>query len=75
MGNIIFVAFYHSLSLGMSLFFYENNVPMLKFHTNYGIRLRVMMFNASFNNISVISWQSLLLLEETGENYRPVVNH
>jgi hypothetical protein len=26
------------------------------------------MFNATFNNISVISWQSVLLVEETGEN-------
>ena len=25
-----------------------------------------MMFNATFNNISVISWRSLLSLEETG---------
>ena len=25
-----------------------------------------MMFNATFNNISVISWQSVLLVEETG---------
>ena len=34
-----------------------------------------MVFNATFNNISVISWRSLLLVEETagpGENYRPV---
>ena len=29
-------------------------------------RIRVMMFNATFNNISVISWQSVLLVEETG---------
>jgi hypothetical protein len=37
--------------------------------------VRVMVFNATFNNISVISWQSVLLVEETkvpGENYRPV---
>ena len=37
--------------------------------------LWVMVFNATFNNISVISWRSLLLVEETagpGENYRPV---
>ena len=27
-----------------------------------------MMFNATFNNISVISRQSVLLVEETGEN-------
>jgi hypothetical protein len=26
-----------------------------------------MVFNATFNNISVISWQSDLLVEETGE--------
>jgi len=25
-----------------------------------------MVFNATFNNISVILWQSLLLVEETG---------
>ena len=26
-----------------------------------------MVFNATFNNISVISWRSVLLLEETGD--------
>jgi len=25
-----------------------------------------MLFNATFNNISVISWRSVLLVEETG---------
>jgi hypothetical protein len=35
--------------------------------------VRVMMFNASFNNISVISWRSVLLVEEIGENHRPAV--
>jgi hypothetical protein len=33
-----------------------------------------MVFNTTFNNNSVISWQSVLLVEETrvsGENYRP----
>ena len=25
-----------------------------------------MVFNATFNNISVISWQSVLLVEDTG---------
>jgi hypothetical protein len=37
-----------------------------------------MVFNATFNNISVISWQSVLLVEETGvpgENKRPASNH
>ena len=30
-----------------------------------------MVSNATFNNISVISWRSVLLVEETGENDRP----
>jgi len=37
-----------------------------------------MVFDATFNNISVISWQSVLLMEETGgpgENHRPVASH
>jgi len=33
-----------------------------------------MVFNATFNNISVIWWRSVLL-EETGENHRPVASH
>jgi hypothetical protein len=37
--------------------------------------VKVMMFNATFNNISVISWQSVLLFIETGENNGPVENH
>jgi len=37
-----------------------------------------MVLNITFNNISVISWQSVLLVEETGvpeENHRPVTSH
>jgi hypothetical protein len=30
------------------------------------MRVRVIVFNATFNNISVILWWSLLLVEETG---------
>ena len=40
--------------------------------------VRVRVFNASFNNISVILWWSVLLMEETGlpgENHRPVASH
>jgi hypothetical protein len=33
-----------------------------------------MVINATFSNISVISWRSVLLLEETGENHRPVAS-
>jgi len=28
-------------------------------------------FNGTFNNISAISWQPVLLVEEAGENQRP----
>ena len=34
-----------------------------------------MVFNATFNNISVISWWSVLFVEETGENHRPVTSY
>ena len=37
-----------------------------------------MAFNAIFNNISVISWESVLLREETGGprgNHRPAASH
>jgi hypothetical protein len=36
-----------------------------------------MVFNTTFNNISVISWRSVLLVEETGvprENNRPALS-
>jgi len=35
-----------------------------------------MVFNATFNNISVVLWQSVLLVEETRvpvENHRPAI--
>jgi hypothetical protein len=38
----------------------------------------LMVFDATFNNISVISWRSIVLVEETGgpgENHRPVTSH
>jgi hypothetical protein len=37
-----------------------------------------MVFNATFNNIVVILWQSILLVEETGvpgENHQPAASH
>jgi hypothetical protein len=37
-----------------------------------------MVLNTTFNNISFIPWQSVLLVEETGvpgENHRPVASH
>jgi hypothetical protein len=37
-----------------------------------------MVFNTTFNNISVISWRSVLLVAETGvprENHQPTASH
>jgi len=37
-----------------------------------------MVFNATFNNILAISWQSVLLVEDTGvpgENHWPTASH
>jgi hypothetical protein len=37
-----------------------------------------MVFDPTLNNISAISWQSVLLVQETGvpkENHRPTTSH
>ena len=37
-----------------------------------------MVFNVTLNNISAISWWSVLLMEQTGvpgENHRPTASH
>jgi hypothetical protein len=42
------------------------------------IIVKLGSFNATFNNIAVISWGSVLLVEETGgswENHQPVARH
>jgi hypothetical protein len=47
-------------------------------NTGTGWLVGFMVFNATFNNISVISWPSVLLVEETGdprENHKPVASH
>jgi hypothetical protein len=41
------------------------------------VRVRIMVLNATFNNISVILWLSVLLVEETGvpgEDHRPAAS-
>ena len=39
--------------------------------TTYCLFVCLMVFNATFDNISVISWQSVLLVEETGTRRKP----
>jgi hypothetical protein len=50
-----------------------------KFYHHYKTRgWGFIVVNTTFNNISVILWQSVLLVEETGvpgENHRPVASH
>jgi hypothetical protein len=63
---------------------YLNSFNFEKKKEKAGLELQVclfvclMVFNATFNNISVISWRSVLLVEETGgpgENHRPAASH
>jgi hypothetical protein len=44
-------------------------------HFKFKHRVSVLVFNATFTNILVISWRSVLLLEETGENPRPAAKY
>ena len=49
----------------------ENHSTCYTFNTGWSNEVifhnyRVMVFNATFNNISVISWGSVLLVDETG---------
>ena len=40
-------------------------------------KLMIIVFNATFNDISVISWRTVSLVEETGipgENHRPAAS-
>ena len=49
-------------------------VYLLKF----GLFACLMVFNATFSNISAISWRSVLLVDETGgpgDYHRPVASH
>jgi hypothetical protein len=50
----------------MSVWVWDNTVRLIcSFHN----MVKIMVFNATFNNISVIFWWSVLLVEDTGENH------
>jgi hypothetical protein len=50
---------------GMSYIYYKcRNGPKTK--KEKMVRMMVMVLNATFNNISVISWRSVLLVAESG---------
>ena len=47
-------------------------------HIHLSVSVRVILCNATFNNISVLSWRSVLFVEETWvprENHRPTAIH
>ena len=48
----------------------KQEAPRCKHLSVFWIRIRIMVFN---NNISFISWRTVLLVEETGENHRPAL--
>jgi hypothetical protein len=63
-------------------FFFGKRIAVWWSIANWSYEIKVwvifFMFNATFNNISVISWPSVLLVEETEvprENHRPVASH
>ena len=64
----------------------RHDIIYMKWNNNFSHRLtwshnawfRIIMFNATFSNTSVISWWSVLLVEETGRpggNHQPVASH
>jgi hypothetical protein len=53
-----------NLKLTYTTGYYLTMVMWLKI---FKIWVRLIMFNATFNNFSAISWRSVLLVEETGE--------
>jgi hypothetical protein len=56
-----YVAFGPSPLIGMQIYYINNHCLKLYEILGFGF----MVFNATFNNISAISWGSLVLVEET----------
>jgi hypothetical protein len=55
-----------------------NQLAISDKNINFSVHAGCMVLNATFNNISVTSWWSVLLVEETGvpgENHQPVACH
>ena len=53
----------------------HQSINQSMFNKNKYYRVRAMVFNSTFNNISVISWRSVLFRGGPGENHRPVASH
>ena len=59
--DIIFFLSQFEMYLDQRIYFEAKRRPGYK-----RVGVRVMVFNTTFNNISAISWRSVLLVEETG---------
>ena len=57
----------------LKLFFFFQIIWNFIGRSSFWIGVRIMMFDATFNNISVLLWQSVLLVEESRENHWPQV--
>ena len=74
----IYNIFYVWLESQFPIFLDEHFMEKLYIWSWLMYKGRVMVFNAAFNNISVISWQSVLFVEETGvpeEYHWPATSH
>jgi len=52
---------------------FANSFKVWNLKQKWGVR--VVVFDATFTNISFISWLAVLLLGEIGENHRPAASH
>ena len=55
--------------------FTQNSPIITRLSRSTSVSVSIMVFNATFNNISAISWQSVLYVEEPGENNQPAASH
>jgi hypothetical protein len=68
---------YHTITTTTALLQLENWFKLIRYICR-SYSKREGVFNATFNNISVISWRSVLLVEETGvpgENHWPATSY
>jgi len=92
LSQLLFSGFRHLWLLHVSTFTKQNKVwelscpgylpnwnpDILKSNCPSNYSVGVMVFNATFNNLWVIPWWLILLMEKTGvpgENHRPVESH
>ena len=69
---------WNGVSMWESCYNFRKGIVIYIYFNTVLLRVIVIIFNAHFNNMSVISWWSVSLVEETGvskENHRPATSH